>query len=129
VDRHEVAGPIKARPIRKSRRLAGALLGVTAIMASAPAAAGPAPAASNAFTDLSGVFCTSSSNCWAVESQGDSNVVRNQVLHRIGGKWQPVKVPSPGGTSKSAVSELFAVRCASAANCGAVGEYRVPGLA
>jgi hypothetical protein len=74
---------------------------------------------------LNGVFCTSSDNCWAVGGYTPStgNAELNQVLHWNGKKWSLASAPSPGGKGSGSVSELFAVRCASARYCWAVGDY------
>lgn len=76
-------------------------------------------------SELNGVFCTSSDNCWAVggytPSTGTADL--NQVLHWNGRKWSKASAPNPGGTGNSSFSELSAVRCTSARNCWAVGFY------
>jgi hypothetical protein len=85
-----------------------------------PAAALPLPS----FTYLSGVFCTSAANCWAVGVKQSSagSAMLNQVLHWNGRKWQKAVVPNPAGTSAHDVNELFAVRCLNARSCWTVGE-------
>jgi hypothetical protein len=50
-------------------------------------------------------------------------VARNQVLRFNGRKWYAVPAPSPGGTALDDSSYLSSVRCTSAANCWAVGEF------
>jgi hypothetical protein len=93
-------------------------------------AGGPAQAATSAsFGELFGAHCTSAVNCWAVGIRNNGTATLNEVLHYTGKKWRPVGVPSPGGTSQGADSELFAVRCATASDCWAVGDYRIPGSA
>src|SRR5207248_11282831 len=77
-------------------------------------------------SSLSGVFCTSKTNCWAVGSftSATSGAILNQVLHWNGTNWsQDMKVPSKGGTAGGAFSELRAVRCRTASDCWAVGDY------
>ncbi|HET7018328.1 MAG TPA: hypothetical protein VFI65_30700 [Streptosporangiaceae bacterium] len=115
----------------------GALAGTTGAMAVAHPEHGPiippdpwaVSAASSDFSELTGVFCTSAADCWAVGDQGTSTVRLNQVLHLTGKKWSAVPVRSPGGTKDGAMSELTAVRCPSAGDCWAVGFYRSPGSA
>ncbi|MGA8459014.1 MAG: hypothetical protein WB800_26685, partial [Streptosporangiaceae bacterium] len=88
--------------------------------------AAPATAAASVgfVSFLDGVFCTSRTRCWAVGGQaaGAGMGIANQVLRWNGTRWRKVSVPNPGGTGADSVSELFAVRCAAAANCWAVGE-------
>ena len=73
---------------------------------------------------LNGVFCTASHNCWAVGGYTPRATELNQVLHWNGSKWSQVtSVPSPGGTAPGHFSVLYGVRCTSAGNCWAVGEY------
>lgn len=75
-----------------------------------------------------GATCTSSKNCWAVGTYGNSvEAVLNQALHWNGKKWSLVTAPNPAGTSKSAVNVLISVRCPSAASCWAVGAFQKPG--
>jgi hypothetical protein len=72
---------------------------------------------------LSGVTCSSGTVCWAVGSSEARDVTRNQVLRFNGRRWSPVPVPNPGGSGPDASSELSAVKCASASDCWAVGEF------
>ncbi len=74
--------------------------------------------------ELGGVFCTSPTNCWSVGAiRTSAGAGLNQVLHWTGKKWFRVSVPNPGGTRKNDSNELLAVRCTSAHNCWAVGDY------
>jgi len=59
---------------------------------------------------LSGVFCTSANNCWAVGNFDSitSGATLNEVLHWDGTKWSQAKVPSPGGNALGDVSGLMA---------------------
>ena len=72
---------------------------------------------------LAGVTCSAARDCWAVGFlDGDvSKPTRNQALHWTGGKWKVVLTPNPGGKGKGDVSALIGVRCASPADCWAVG--------
>jgi hypothetical protein len=84
----------------------------------------PVPLATTPTGALEGVYCPSASNCWAVGYRVASDSARvNEALRWNGEKWATVAVPSPGGHKSGDVSELFAVRCTSAANCWAVGYY------
>ena len=77
------------------------------------------------FSVLSGVYCTSAANCWAVgDRAGGAEVLINEILHWNGAKWTDHSVPSPGGTLINDLSQLFAVRCKTARSCWAVGEYQ-----
>lgn len=75
-------------------------------------------------SQLEGVFCFTSSDCWAVgDYQAASGAGLNQALHWNGSKWSQVTTPSPGGTTSGSSSELFDVRCKAANDCWAVGTY------
>jgi hypothetical protein len=75
-------------------------------------------------SQLNGIFCTSTGDCWAVGFREISSFADiNLVQHWTGGKWHNVAVPSPGGTKADDFSELHAVRCTSATNCWSVGYY------
>jgi hypothetical protein len=55
---------------------------------------------------------------------------KNQVLHwTASGRWRRVTVPEPGGTAPGDNNNLNAVRCASATDCWAVGDYQPLGSA
>jgi hypothetical protein len=77
--------------------------------------------------DLFDVVCTSAVNCWADGDYGgevdDNEVSFNFVLHWNGKKWSHTAAPNPAGGKAGDVSELEAIRCASAANCWGVGSY------
>jgi hypothetical protein len=79
------------------------------------------------FSDLSGVYCTSGRNCWAVGERSKGSALVNEILHWNGNAWRDHSVPDPGGTASNDVSELFAVRCLTARSCWAVGEYQKGG--
>ncbi len=79
---------------------------------------------------LNGVYCTSAANCWAVGNLKSGDATQNQVLHwTASAKWRRVNVPEPGGTAAGDNNNLNAVRCASAADCWAVGDYQPLGSA
>jgi len=70
---------------------------------------------------LSGVTCTSASDCWAVGDYYNFSIIKNQphqtlIEHWNGTAWSIVT--SPGATQDS---ELNDVTCASASDCWAVG--------
>jgi hypothetical protein len=88
-----------------------------------PSGLRPNVTASSSFHILFGVYCTSAKNCWSVGQQSSGNALLNQILHWNGKSWQQSKTPDPGGTKGFADNELFAVRCLSAKDCWAVGEY------
>jgi len=91
--------------------------------------AAPASAAVDSLV-LNGVYCTSGVNCWAVGNLRTGDATLNQVLHRTrGGTWHRVSVPEPGGTAAGDNNNLNAVRCASATDCWAVGDYQPLGSA
>lgn len=76
------------------------------------------------FSELEGVFCRTSSDCWAVgDYRATSGARLNQALHWTGSKWSQVTTPNPGGTSSGSSSVLFGVRCKAADDCWAVGDY------
>lgn len=81
----------------------------------------PQPGASS---ELEGVFCRASNDCWAVgDYRAASGAQLNQALHWTGSKWSQVTTPNPGGTASTSSSRLFGVRCKAANDCWAVGEY------
>lgn len=95
-----------------------------------PAAApDPDGTGSDAHNQLSGVFCSSASNCWAVGDDGtiSGGAIRNEVLHWNGTRWSKASAPNPGGTTTGDVSRLFAVRCSTRGDCWAVGSLEKNG--
>ncbi len=85
----------------------------------------PGGTAADDQSELSGVACVSSSDCWAVgeSERGHSAAELNEALRWNGRKWSKVKTPNPGGTaSEGHQSDLFGVTCVSASDCWAVGE-------
>lgn len=82
----------------------------------------PSPRASTLGGGLSGVRCTSPSNCWAVGFRGVGNTrLLNEALHWNGHRWSRVFIPNPAQTSRSVRNALKAVSCTSPVNCWAVG--------
>ena len=117
----------------RQRRYGFTLLAAVATIASTAAIAAPAQAGPPAgpakmlpgAAALNSVYCTASTNCWAVgfkETAKQATV--NQVVRWNGKKWTAVSAPNPGGTKTNNFSELFAVRCTTASDCWAVGEYQ-----
>jgi outer membrane protein assembly factor BamB len=74
-------------------------------------------------SQLDGVYCTASSNCWAVGGYfpHTAGAELNQVLRWNGKHWSLVGTPNPGGTGQNDVQSIDGVRCTSANNCIAVG--------
>ncbi len=101
----------------------GPALHVRSALPRLPLALSPKAEPKGAPSVLDSVFCTSAANCWAVGSFTSKGALLNQVLHWTGKKWFRVVVPSPGGTAPGDSSTLIAVRCTSAANCWAVGDF------
>lgn len=114
------------------------MLASTGLVASAAAAAQPATQSGHRpfmigvanqavleATRLNGVYCTAPANCWAVGSADTpSGAQVNQVEHWTGKKWSEVTVPNPAGTKNEAENDLLAVRCTTANDCWAVGDYQ-----
>lgn len=113
------SSPAQTLPLPEMLRGAG-----TATGAASPVAVPPTVAPSASLSFLEGVFCTSRTSCWAVGAQAGASGkgLANQVMRWNGKTWRKVSVPDPGGTGANSVSDLFAVRCAAAANCWAVGQ-------
>ncbi len=110
----------------------GALAGSSAAFASGrplgPLVAGiPQAPSIGAPSTLNSVFCTSSADCWSVGSFARDRATLNQALHWTGHQWFRVRTPQPGGINPDDLSQLDAVRCTSASNCWAVGDYRKVG--
>jgi hypothetical protein len=91
------------------------------------AAPSPGSMADFGFSVLFSVTCVSASSCWAAGEYGhfggNSEVVRNLILHWNGSKWTTASVPNPAGTALGNANEISAVRCASPASCWAAGTY------
>jgi hypothetical protein len=78
-----------------------------------------------AHNQLFDMTCTSSAGCWAVGQYGFINegggVILNEILRWNGHTWSTIASPDPGGTANRDSNVLERVRCASQANCWAVG--------
>ncbi len=87
------------------------------------AAPNPDGTGSGANNKLSGAFCSSARNCWAVGSYGSisGGALLNEALHWNGTRWSKVSVPDPGGTADGDASWLLAARCVTRSDCWAVG--------
>lgn len=72
----------------------------------------------NTDNGLSGVSCTSATNCTAVGHWSNDLATRTLVERWNGTKWSIVVSPSPAGVAQS---ELTGVTCLSASSCFAVG--------
>ena len=85
----------------------------------------PGGTTSSSQNQLLGVYCTSTSNCWAVGAYvNGSGATLNEILRWNGSQWSKVKAPQPGGiSSPDDASELLEVACSSGSNCKAVGVY------
>jgi hypothetical protein len=68
-----------------------------------------------------GVDCASASDCWAAGVYASAGAGLNQALRWDGTTWSQAVTPNPGGTASGDISELFAVHCAGATLCWAVG--------
>ena len=79
-------------------------------------------------SELDDSTCVTSADCWAVgdfgtAAQGATEQRSNQILHWNGRKWSRLRVVNPGGTRTGHVNSLYSVRCSSANDCIAVGDY------
>jgi hypothetical protein len=79
-----------------------------------------------ALNQLNGATCSSSRDCWAVGDYGLDGARVNEALHWNGRKWSQVGAPNAAGSAMDAVNILYAVRCASARDCWAVGTSEIP---
>ena len=82
----------------------------------------PGGTASGDISELFGVHCKVSADCWAVGYYDSGGPDLNEALHWNGTKWSVVTTPAPGGTTSSSVNELLDVWCTGASNCWAAGE-------
>ena len=84
----------------------------------------PSGTATGDFQNLQGVYCTSSTNCWAVGSWNNSNISpQNQALRWNGSTWSLVSTPDPAGGAGGDFNHLNAVFCNSSTDCQAVGDH------
>jgi hypothetical protein len=85
----------------------------------------PIPGSSS---QLKGVACTSSSNCWSVGGYSSGGSELNEALRWNGTKWSRVATPNPGGSTNNASNELVGVRCNAPSDCWAVGDFALGGV-
>lgn len=87
----------------------------------------PAGTKAGGNNELFDVTCVTSANCWSVGDFGTPfsthQKLLNLVVHWNGKRWSRVRLANPGGTKATQVNSLYAVRCGSARNCNAVGQY------
>jgi hypothetical protein len=79
-------------------------------------------------TGLDGVYCMSAASCWAVGYFERNGAFLNQAQRWNGHHWSRIAAPNPGGTAIGDTSQLYGVRCTTAANCWAVGFYERHGV-
>jgi hypothetical protein len=91
----------------------------------------PGGTSTGATQEITGAFCTSSSNCWAVGSYGGTSggvgYTANEALQWNGSTWAQVTTPDPGGTAADDFNRLDVVHCATPSVCWAVGSAQVTG--
>jgi hypothetical protein len=112
------------------RRTLTVIAGATALILGSAGLASASPAWSVQPTpvvpgsDLSGVSCASASDCEAVGGVESYPSAAERVLAEAwnGSTWTEQAVPSPAGATDA---YLYAVSCASAEDCIAVGDYEV----
>jgi hypothetical protein len=75
---------------------------------------------------LSAVWCASAADCWAVGYFDKGGAEQTQALRWNGRTWSQLATPDPGGTRHGDFHDLYAVACASAADCWAAGLYGHP---
>jgi hypothetical protein len=83
----------------------------------------PGGTASGDVSELRGVRCNSSSDCWAVGDYTTSTAQLGEALHWNGTKWSRVITPNPGGTASGDVNVIYDAWCTSASSCWAAGDY------
>jgi hypothetical protein len=88
----------------------------------------PGGKGSGSISELEDSTCVTSADCWAVGdfgsgTEGPTEKRINQVLHWNGKKWTRLRVVNPGGTRTGHVNTLYSVRCLSANDCTAAGDY------
>ncbi len=109
--------------------LGAALIAADVVSGGAAASAGQRLAGLSASSSigstsyLRGIYCTSASSCWAVGAYEKNGAFFNETLRLRDNLWKLVAAPSPGGTKIGAFSQLLSVRCTTASNCWAVGDY------
>jgi hypothetical protein len=86
----------------------------------------PGGTASGGISQLFGLACSSTDNCWAVGSYHTAGSIAaslNQVMPWNGSAWSQIPAPEPGGSGSLASQELRFATCGSAINCWAVGDF------
>jgi hypothetical protein len=78
-----------------------------------------------AMNELSGVSCSSASDCWAVGFSGNRNTgpIQTLIEHWNGSAWTIVASPNPSVSD----NVLYGLTCTSSSNCWAVGNYNPDG--
>ncbi len=109
------------------------VVGLTLIVAVLTSAgATPAASATNSLTfptssQLNGVACPTTSNCWAVGYAGLATGGNGNVVIRWNGtRWSDATVPQPSGLTSRGNQVLYDTTCAGAHDCWAVGYQADP---
>ena len=71
-------------------------------------------------SQLAGLSCTSTTNCFAVGNYNISGTIRTLVEQWNGTSWTIVASPNPSGASQSYLS---GVSCTTGTDCAAAGYY------
>ncbi|HET7012507.1 MAG TPA: hypothetical protein VFI65_01260 [Streptosporangiaceae bacterium] len=74
--------------------------------------------------NLTGISCLSPHSCWTACHSGTQTQptgTLNEAFRWNGKKWSQVTTPDPGGMTMHGVSQFFAIRCVTSADCWAVG--------
>ena len=87
----------------------------------------PGGSRGSSVSELFGVRCAGSKNCWAVGYYTGRQGFLNEALHWNGARWSTARTPQPGTAASGRVDELFDVTCVSASQCWAVGEDGIQG--
>lgn len=89
----------------------------------------PGTTAAAAVNVLFSITCPSTTNCWAAGGYVSYDSARDawtQILHWNGKSWTTSRVPQVGIASSVPGTYVQGVRCTSASNCWAVGQYMDP---
>jgi hypothetical protein len=85
----------------------------------------PDGTSTGAAQNLTSISCLTGTSCWAVGHSGtqvESTGTRDEAFRWNGKNWTLVSTPDPGGMAMDDVSQLFGIRCATSADCWAVGD-------